>query len=89
MSCTEVGCTHRNPNQGGVLLDPVFVADAHEAEGADAAGDEKLDSQNGVDLADELVANVDCCFGDAAAELGRCVSIWEPGRRCGLSLCSP
>jgi len=52
-----------------VRLDPALVALAHEAEGADGAGGDELNGQDGVDLADELVADLDGRFGDGAAKL--------------------
>ena len=63
------GEAYRDPDQGGVGLNPCLVAFAHEAEGADEAGDEQLDGKYGVDLADELVSDVDGGFGDGSAEL--------------------
>jgi len=63
------GTTHRDPDDGGVRLDPALVALAHEAEGADGAGGNELDGQDGVNLADELVADLDGRFGDGAAKL--------------------
>lgn len=50
-------------------LDPVLVGRADEADGAHGAGDEQLHRQDGVDLADELVADVDGGLGHAAAKL--------------------
>lgn len=61
--------TYRNEDHGGMLLDPGLVALAHEAEGAHGAGDEQLDGQDGVDLADELVPDVDGGLGHALAVL--------------------
>jgi hypothetical protein len=59
-----------------VRLDPCLVALAHEAEGADSAGGNELDSENGVDLADELVADLDGRFGDGATELQKWSVTW-------------
>jgi hypothetical protein len=63
------GETYGDPDKPWVGLNPVLVAFAHEAEGADAAGNEELDGEDGVDLADELVADVDSRLGYRAAEL--------------------
>lgn len=61
--------TYRYEDQRWVYLDPFLVARAHEADGAHGARDEQLRRQNGVDLAHELVADVDGGLGDAVAEL--------------------
>lgn len=50
-------------------LDPVLVGRADEADGAHGARDEQLHRQDGVDLADELVADIDGGLGHAAAKL--------------------
>lgn len=65
------GCeeTYRDPDDARVALDPVLVGLAEEAERAHAAGDEKLGGQDAVNLADELVANVDSSLGHGATEL--------------------
>jgi hypothetical protein len=55
-----------------VRLDPVLIVGAHEGDGADGASDDELHRQDGVDLADELVADVDGGLCDGAAEL-RCL----------------
>jgi hypothetical protein len=68
-------------------LDPRLVAVAHEAEAADGARDDELDRQDGVDLADELVADLDGRFGDGAAKLRTAVSSMDGMiRRVSLSL---
>ena len=64
-----VGITYRNPDHGGVRLDPGLVAFAEEAHGAHGAGDNELNSQDGVDLADELVSDIDGRLGDGASKL--------------------
>lgn len=68
---TSVGveATYRNPDHGRVCLDPVLVAVAHEAEGAHGTGRDELHRQDGVNLADELVADLDGRLGDGAAKL--------------------
>lgn len=53
-----------------MTLDPVLVAFVEEAEGAHAGGGEELDGEDGVDLADELVADIDGSFGYATSKLG-------------------
>lgn len=50
-------------------LDPVLIGRADEADGAHGTGDEQLESQDGVNLADELIADVDGGLGHAAAKL--------------------
>ena len=50
-------------------LDPVLVAIAQEGEAGDGAGGDELEGQNGVDLADELVADIHGRFGDETAKL--------------------
>lgn len=60
---------YRDPDHGGVGLDPCLVVFAHEAEGADETGDEQLDGQDRIDLADELVSDVDGGFSNGSAEL--------------------
>ncbi len=55
-------------------LDPGLVAITEEAHGADGAGDNELDGQDGVDLADELVSDIDGRLGDRASKL--CREIW-------------
>lgn len=50
-------------------MDPVLVALIEKRDGADACGGEKLYGEDGINLADELVANVDCGFGDGASKL--------------------
>lgn len=62
---------YRDPDHGGVGLDPCLVVFAHEAEGADETGDEQLDGQDRIDLADELVSDVDGGFSNGSAELER------------------
>ena len=52
-----------------MALNPVLVAAAEEGEGADTRGGKELDCEDGVDLADELVANVDGSFSYRAAKL--------------------
>lgn len=67
--CFDGGYTYGNPDYAGVGLDPGAVRVAEEGEGADARGGEELQCQNGVDFADELVANVDGCFGHGTSKL--------------------
>lgn len=68
-----------------MALDPGLVALVEEADAADAAGGDELDGQDGVDLADELVADVDGGLGDGAAKLEvvRDVVLAAPGRAAG------
>jgi len=47
----------------------VLVALAPEGHCADEGSDDELGREDGVDLADELVADVDCGLGDGAAKL--------------------
>ena len=48
----------------GVGLDPCFVALVEEGDGGDDGGEEELDGQDGVDLADELHADGEGGFCD-------------------------
>lgn len=63
------GETYGDPDDAGMGLDPRFVRGAEESEGADAGGHEQLDGEDGVDFADELVADIDGGFCDGAAKL--------------------
>lgn len=67
--CKENRATYRKPEDAGMRPHPVPIRSAHETQGTDAAGDEQLDGQDGVDLADELVANLDGGLGHVAAKL--------------------
>lgn len=64
-----IGAAYRKPEDARMRPNPVSVRSAHEPEGADAAGDEQLDGQDRVDLADELVANLDGGLGHIPAKL--------------------
>lgn len=61
--------THGNPDEAGTSLDPVSVRVAEEDEEADARCGKELQSEDGIDFADELVTDIDCCFGDVATKL--------------------
>lgn len=52
-----------------MALDPVLVCIAEEADGTQGCGSDELDGENAVDLADELVADIDCGFSDRASKL--------------------
>ena len=52
-----------------MALDPTLVVIAEEAEGAHGSRSNELDSQDGVNLANKLVANVDGGLSYRAAEL--------------------
>jgi hypothetical protein len=52
-----------------VALDPCLVAGAEKAERGHGCSGDELDSENGVDLADELVADIDGRFGYGATKL--------------------
>ena len=52
-----------------MALDPGFITLAEESEGADTCGSEKLDCEDRVDFADELIANIDRGFGNGTSEL--------------------
>jgi hypothetical protein len=52
-----------------VALDPGLVRLIEEAHGADGRGGDELDGEDGVDLADELVSDVDGSLCDGAAKL--------------------
>lgn len=61
--------TYRNPHERRVRLNELLVAVAPKGHGADEGGDDELGREDGVDLADELVADVDRGLGDGAAKL--------------------
>ena len=61
--------TYRCPNDTRMALDPVLVASAEECEAAHSSGGKELNSENGVDLANELVADIDSSFSYRAAKL--------------------
>lgn len=63
------GATYRDPDDAGMALDPCLVSGAEEGEGADARRGEELDGEDGVDLANELVSDIDGSFSDGAAKL--------------------
>jgi hypothetical protein len=50
-------------------LDPCLITLTEESKSTDASGGSKLDREDSVDLADELVANVDGRLGYRASEL--------------------
>lgn len=52
-----------------MALDPVLVRIAEEADGAQGCSSDELDGEDAVDLADKLVANIDCGFSDRASKL--------------------
>lgn len=62
------GADEGDPDKERVALDPLLVALAEEADGADDGGRDELDGEDRVDLADELVADVEAGFGDGASE---------------------
>ena len=61
--------TYRDPDDCDMALNPILVALAEEGEGADTGGGNQLDGENGVDLADELVADIDGRLGYGASKL--------------------
>lgn len=61
--------TYRSPNDTGVALDPVLVTSAEKCEAAHSSSGEELDSEDGVDLANELVADINSSLSHRAAEL--------------------
>lgn len=64
-----VYATYRNPDNSLVGLDPFLVTLAEEGDGADAGGNDDLEGEDGVDLAHELVADVDGRLCYRASEL--------------------
>ena len=52
-----------------MALDPGLVAFIEEADRADRCSGKKLDGEDGVDLADELVADVDGSLGYRSSKL--------------------
>jgi hypothetical protein len=61
--------TYRSPNDTGVALDPVLVTSAEECEAAHSSSGEELDSKDGVDLANELVADINSSLSYRATKL--------------------
>lgn len=61
--------TYRNPHERRVRLNELLVAVAPKGHSAYEGGDDELGREDGVDLADELVADVDRGLGDGAAKL--------------------
>lgn len=64
-----MGVTYRCPDKTRMALDPRLVSIAEEADGAQGRGGDELNGEDAVDLADELVANIDRGFGDGASKL--------------------
>lgn len=52
-----------------MALDPILVAGAEKGEAAHSSSGKELDSEDGVNLADKLIANVNCSLSYRAAEL--------------------
>lgn len=52
-----------------MVLDPCLVVLVEETHGAHGAGCKELHGEDGVDLADKLVSDVDGGLGDGPAEL--------------------
>lgn len=61
--------TYRCPDETRMALNPRLVSIAEEADGAQGCRGDELDGKDAVDLADELVANIDRGFGNRAAKL--------------------
>lgn len=79
--------TYRSPNDTGVALDPVLVTGAEECETAHSSSGEELDSEDGVDLANKLVADINSSFSHRAAELDIIMSAF-PYSPCIKRICS-
>src|SRR5437763_11610125 len=60
---------YRDIDKCRVRLDPGLVSSAPKAKGTNSGRSQDLYCQNGVDLADELVANVNSGLGHATAKL--------------------
>lgn len=71
-----MGGTYGNKDHGRMLLNPGLIPLADEAEGAHGTGDEQLDGEDSIDLADELMADVNGGLCDALAILE---VIWQVG----------
>lgn len=52
-----------------MALDPFLVSGTEEGERAHTSSCEELDGEDGVDLANELVSDIDGSFGDRTAKL--------------------
>jgi hypothetical protein len=52
-----------------MALDPVLVTSAEKGEAAHSSSGKELNSEDGVNLADELVADIDSSLSYRAAEL--------------------
>lgn len=74
------GVSYGYPDQARVTLDPRLVGRAEVANAANDTGNDKLGSQDGVDLSDKLVADVDGGFSDRATELERRMLVPPPDR---------
>lgn len=70
-----------------MALDPVLVTSAEECEAAHSSSSEELDSEDGVDLANELVADIDSGLSHRAAELDTVMSAF-PYSPCIERICS-
>jgi hypothetical protein len=58
-----------DPHHPLICLYPVLVARREEADSAQASCEEDLDGKDGVDLANELHSDGQCCFGNRSAKL--------------------
>lgn len=63
------GISYRSPDNGDMALNPGLVAFAEERDAAHNGSGQELDAEDGVDLADELVADIDGGLGDGASKL--------------------
>jgi hypothetical protein len=54
-----------------MALNPCLVGLIEEGDGAHGGGCDELDGEDGIDLADELVADVDRRFGHGTSKLDR------------------
>lgn len=61
-----------------MALNPVSVRGAKEGERAHARGGEELDRKNRVDLADELVSNIDRGFSHGTSKLCNYIVSYGP-----------
>jgi len=66
------GVTYGRPDEARVALDPSLVVLAKEAHAGDGTRDDKLDGEDGVDFADELIADIEGCLGHTTAKLYGC-----------------
>lgn len=69
------GVEERQLENGGVVLNLIFVVIVYEVQGVYEGCCEYLDSKNGVDFVDELVVDFEGSFGNGIFELEKCCQV--------------